>query len=111
MWKKCNGFSLLETLLALSVLSIVIGAAVPVLYRIYHERFTLQQQREALELLANKLSDENSFEDGTVTGETGEFRWESREGAPCIAFTGKNKRIYSECGVTKRWIQSQTALP
>lgn len=44
MWRDCNGFYLLETLLALSVLSIVIGAAAPVLYRIYHERFTLQQQ-------------------------------------------------------------------
>ncbi|KSU85737.1 hypothetical protein GA0061096_2023 [Fictibacillus enclensis] len=109
MWRDCNGFYLLETMLALSVLSIVIGAAAPVLYRIYHERFTLQQQREALELLANKLSDGSEVEEGAVAGETGEFKWDFREGAPCIAFTGKNKRMYSECGVIKR--VNQMALP
>ncbi|SFD69367.1 hypothetical protein [Fictibacillus sp. KU28468] len=105
MLKDSKGYYLLEALLALSVLSIVISGVSPVLHTLYTERFTLKQDREALELLSNKLIEfGNDDEGGTsiIRGRTADFQWKKKEGRICIEFTGKNGRAYRECDVVKQ---------
>ncbi|MDN4074731.1 type II secretion system protein [Fictibacillus terranigra] len=106
MLKNSRGYFLLEALLALSVFSIVISGIGLALHALYTERFTIKQEREALQLLSNKMTIEawGGDEGGSsyIRGQTAEFQWRMLEGGLCIEFTGKNGRTYRECDVRKQ---------
>lgn len=63
MLRKCNGFSLLEVLGALSVFLVVVMLMVPIIIKTYEGRTILAYKKEALLLLHNE-TESYLYDDG-----------------------------------------------
>jgi prepilin-type N-terminal cleavage/methylation domain-containing protein len=108
--KNSNGFSLIEVMTALTVFTVVAAAALPMLIHVYKERSAIAEERQALEILQNRVQlwlatgnvpDDNQTETIRRSGTTYHFTSErdQRSGiiTACINWTGSNERGYRKC--------------
>ncbi|MYL63127.1 hypothetical protein GLW07_07140 [Bacillus hwajinpoensis] len=55
--KNCNGYSLLDGLIALSILTLLSSGALPIYVQLYEERMSIQTRKEAILLLDHYWND------------------------------------------------------
>ncbi|WP_411810034.1 type II secretion system protein [Alkalihalophilus marmarensis] len=103
--ENSSGFTLMEVILALSLLSVCTLAILPASLVVYNERLTLQQENLAGEQLRKSIQNYlTGVEPPTaplwLTVE--ETRSTSGEYEVCVAYTGANKRRYHRCLYAKK---------
>lgn len=108
MSQNCNGFTFVEVMFALVILTLTIASTAPILLIVLNERQTVSEQLTAYEVLHNSIEEirvskgqaslPSTFErNGTqYTQYTAYFRNHLHV---CVQWKGRNKRIYEECGV------------
>ncbi|WP_096201238.1 type II secretion system protein [Bacillus sp. FJAT-45350] len=106
-----GGFSLLEVIVALSLLIMTSSVVIPILTKVYQERLTIQEEQLALEQIKIKLhewlyndllSSETELENhhNTVFHFTNILR--ENELTVCIKWEGRNHRFYERCESAKK---------
>lgn len=103
--ENSSGFTLMEVILALSLLSVCTLAILPASVVVYNERLTLQQENLAGEQLRESIQNyltgvETPTAPLWMTVE--ETRSTSGEYEVCVAYTGANKRRYHRCLYAKK---------
>ncbi|WP_369293396.1 type II secretion system protein [Alkalihalophilus pseudofirmus] len=103
--ENSSGFTLMEVILALSLLSVCTLAILPASLVVYNERLTLQQENLAGEQLRESIQNyltgvETPTAPLWMTVE--EMRSTSGEYEVCVAYTGANKRRYHRCLYAKK---------
>lgn len=108
MLQNCDGFTFIEVMFALVILTVTIASTAPVLYVVLNERQTVSEQLIAYEVLHNSIEEfraskgqaslASSFErNGTQYEQYTTYL--NRDLHVCIHWEGRNKRVYEECGV------------
>lgn len=109
--RNSKGFSLIEVLAALAVMTIVVATVVPSLIHVYRERATIQEKRQALEMLHNRtqkwLANEGDaaiYDDTVKKGVvTYSFTVKNHDSdgklTLCVSWTGSNERGYHKCEI------------
>lgn len=113
MLKKSDGFTLIEVMAALAVLTITAATTIPLLTQVYRERISVSQEREALAILQNRIelwttSGKSSVPKNSVVHRSGtvyRMSWHLEDGKhtvkTCISWQGRNERRYEQCGYAK----------
>ncbi|WP_420796757.1 type II secretion system protein [Alkalihalophilus marmarensis] len=100
MIENSSGFTLMEVILALSLLSVCTLAILPAYLVIYNERLTLQQENLAGEQLRESIQNYLTGEEqppAPLWLNVVETRSASGEYEVCADYTGANKRKYHMC--------------
>ncbi|MED1601091.1 type II secretion system protein [Alkalihalophilus marmarensis] len=103
--ESSSGFTLMEVILALSLLSVCTLAILPAYLIIYNERLTLQQENLAGEQLRESIQNYLTGEEQPTAPlwmTVEETRSASGEYVVCAAYTGANKRQYHRCLYAKK---------
>lgn len=110
--KNCKGFSLLEVIVALSILSIISTSSLSIIITVYKERIAIKESYHALELLQTQIQewlfdagdvvqDKVVEVNGTVYVIDMEFQSDSKTKF-CVRWNGRNERVYERCEYAKR---------
>ncbi|MEK4565611.1 competence type IV pilus minor pilin ComGE [Alkalihalobacillus sp. FSL R5-0424] len=106
MHNKCSGFTLIEVMISLVLLSIVTTFILPVLIKIHQERVVIKQQEEALYLLEDYAL---AFTHGTAAASFNHSLYQFKneviaDGSTqfCLTWEGANSRNYESCLYTKK---------
>lgn len=108
MLKSCEGMTLLDAMLGISILMFSISYMVPQLSNVYKERITVQEKSFAIETCHYMLQDwilSNHMDSTTITGPNStkyNVSWSSDVTAGtvelCLDWMGANGRLHSTCG-------------
>ncbi|MFD2704284.1 type II secretion system protein [Salibacterium lacus] len=102
MNKDEKGFTLMEAVTALAVLSLFSLIFLPVYQRSMEEQKTVNEERTALYLLEKEALTSTYYRPGVETGDReGMYKW-SRHSTPsgtnlCLQWEGTNGRFYEKC--------------
>ncbi|HET7628470.1 MAG TPA: type II secretion system protein [Bacillales bacterium] len=109
--KKGNGFSLVETMAALFVLTIVVAGTIPVVTKLYEERAAAHEKARALNLLENelhrwlligKIKKHHDIKRGSVMYHVHSNGIDNGNALTvCIRWKASNERRYESCGSAK----------
>lgn len=103
---KCNGFTLIEVMISLVLLSILATFILPVLIKIHQERVVIKQQEEALYLIEDyALSFTHGHAPASFSHSLYQFKQEViADGSTqfCLMWEGANLRDYESCLYTKK---------
>ncbi|MFK3937227.1 prepilin-type N-terminal cleavage/methylation domain-containing protein [Alkalihalobacillus sp. NPDC078783] len=103
---KRNGFTLIEVMISLVLLSIVTIFILPVLIKVYQERVVITQQEEAIYLL-EELALAFTHGDSPASFSHSLYHLEQNvvvDGSTqfCLKWEGANSRYYESCLYTKK---------
>ncbi|MBU8908981.1 competence type IV pilus minor pilin ComGE [Desertibacillus haloalkaliphilus] len=110
---KCHkGFSLIEVMVALSILAVLAMTIVPTLTIVYGERVTIREQQQALSLIDDRLQiwlydryNSVNAEEVDVNGTLYDLQSKTIAHETlqvCVTWHGSNNRSYERCGYAKK---------
>lgn len=108
MLRNYKGFTFVEIMFALVIITVTVASTAPVLFVILNERQTLAEQLTAYEILHNTFAETKALHLQTIPEKTiakndTEYTLYSQtsdlEMRICVQWNGRNGRTYEECGV------------
>ncbi|WP_026674865.1 competence type IV pilus minor pilin ComGE [Alkalihalobacterium bogoriense] len=109
--KKCSGFTLMEVVMALSIVMMMTSFLLPVLLKVYQENRTIQEQTWA-NVYVHKTLQEWLYDEKTLLasftiqqkGTTYEAtsKMEANQVEFCLTWIGRNSRSYVTCQYAKK---------
>lgn len=112
--RKPNGYTLMEVVFSVLVLSIITATILPAFIKIYQERLTIREQHQAQTYLANIIQewlfDQKSPEPNdyiTINGTAYRQNIHLSHNAlkVCLNWNGQNERTYTICDYGKKFVQ------
>ncbi|WP_158211631.1 prepilin-type N-terminal cleavage/methylation domain-containing protein [Alkalihalobacterium alkalinitrilicum] len=108
--KRDKGFSMLEVIISIFILSVMMASLYPALIKIYEERATIRQESIANNAIYEGLQlwlFENQLPVLEFRKEDTLFLWSvsqsnEREIRVCLTWSGRNGRDYKKCGYAKK---------
>lgn len=109
MLQNYKGFTFVEVMFALVIVTVVVASTAPVLFIVLNERQTVSEQLTAYELLQNTFEEAramnlNNISERTIEKNGTEYSLYSQTTSElhmqiCVQWNGRNGRSYEECGV------------
>ncbi|WNF37795.1 competence type IV pilus minor pilin ComGE [Bacillaceae bacterium IKA-2] len=109
--KNCKGFTLVEVMTSLLIVTVMISVLVPTLAIVYKERVSIRQEERALFHLERAITSwiyQDELNDGLVVGhENTQYTLAfmtigNHELKACISWISENERQYERCASGKR---------